>query len=245
MKMKSIKLTTGAIGLALFALGVANGCSGSKNDGASQRQTTQTLYNKYGGKTGVMKINDDAAAILIADCVENPYFTMIVNFDNQDVDGQGHGANGHDTADRLLSCLDAQLTTAMGGPATYLGTAAASAPSRSNPSQTYNCADMTTIHNGLGIPAGVFDQFVSDFGQALKKNGVSDADATRLATALVGLKTTVVAPEGEQQNFNYQPGQPSMPPGYSCSVAAGASPGPSASPSASPSGMPEMPGMPM
>jgi hypothetical protein len=216
---------------------VFSGCSGSSNNNSSQPGQAQTLYDKYGGAPTIQKVVSDAGAALLADCVENPFFTTTINFDNVDVDGNGHGANGHDTLDRLESCLVSQFTAAFGGPSSYSGSATVTGvPSLANPSQTYNCEDMTTAHTGLGIPPAVFDQFITDVGSVLASNGVQEQDITTVATALMGFKPNIVAPVAQQVNYDYQPGQPTTPAGVACTIAAPSpSPSPSVSPSPSPS----------
>ena len=67
----------------------------------------------------------------------------------------------------------------MGGPATY--------PGVNDMGDT--CADMQSIHNGLGIPGDVFDKFVMDLGGVLIADGVADADIATIAGAVTGTKT--------------------------------------------------------
>jgi len=241
------KLKMEVLGIGLIALSGAAGCSSNDSSApvpASAGTAPTSLYNKYGGAPTVQKIVNDAVTVLIADCVENPYFTNnVINFDNVNADGDGHGTNGHDTVDRLQSCLVAQFTAALGGPSTYAGTATTSVASLSIPGQVYDCEDMTAIHGDLGIPVAVFDQFISDLGGVLAKDGVSNADINTIATGLMGFQPVIVASPGAQAYYNYQPGQPASMPSQACSVASpspmpSSSPTPSPSPSVSPSPSP-------
>jgi hypothetical protein len=224
-------------GLTVLLVGILSGCTNGGRARSLQRQAGapgESLYDKYGGQKAVHKIVDDTVNAVIADCVQNPYFTDdVINFDDANADGQGHGDNGHDTADRLKSCLDAQFTAALGGPSKYTGNSKTTVPSRINPNQTYECGDMMTVHAQLGIPSSVFDQFVSDVGTVLAQNGMSQADIETVATTLVGLEPTIVASPGAERTYNYQPGEPSNPPGVACSVIP--SPGPSETPDPEPS----------
>ena len=141
------------------------------------------------------------------------------NFDDVNLNGKGHGANGHDTVDRLKSCLDAQFTAAFGGPSPYNGTKTVSGiASRTLPNQTYDCEDMTATHADIGVNPGAFDQFIADVGSVLRKDGVADADISSIATALMGSKPQIVAPADTQKHFNFQPGDPTNQPAVACTV---------------------------
>ena len=71
----------------------------------------------------------------------------------------------------------------MGGPGTY--------PGVNDMGQT--CESMAAIHAGLGIPGPVFDKFVADLGGVLAADGVSAADVSTIAGAVMGTKTDIVA----------------------------------------------------
>lgn len=219
-----ITFSAGAITIALgaFVITSCGSSNGSQSGSPGQRQA-QSLYDKYGGQATVRKIVDEAVTGVIADCTQNPFFTQdVINFDNVQVDGNGHGANGHDTADRFKSCLDAQFTAALGGPSPYTGaTTVSGIPSRSIPGQTYDCEDMATAHSrNIGVNPAVFDQFITDVGVVLKRNGVSDADINTIAKSLMGLKPQIVAPPAEQRFYNFQPGDPTNQPALACSIPA-------------------------
>ena len=143
--------------------------SGGTGGGATGGATEQpSLYQKYGA--AIPKVVDDAVAGVLADCEIAPYFAVV-------------GTSGHDSVARLKSCLRLQFTALFGGPATY--------PGVNDEGDT--CADMATIHAGLGIPPAVFDKFVMDFGGVLKADGVADADIATIATAVTGIKSQIAS----------------------------------------------------
>ena len=146
------------------ATGGGGGGTGTGSGGAGG----QTLYQKYGA--AIPAVVDDAVAGVLADCEIAPYFAVV-------------GQSGHDSVARLKSCLRLQFTVLMGGPGSYPGVN----------DQGDTCADMTSIHAGLGIPGPVFDKFVMDFGGVLKTDGVADADIATIAGAVTGLKSQIVA----------------------------------------------------
>jgi hypothetical protein len=174
----TIRASGWAVTLTLFAAFGA-GC-GSSNDstgtggagggggGAAGGSGGQTLYAKYGA--AIPKVVDDAVAGVLADCAISPYFAVV-------------GTSGHDTADRIKSCLRLQFTVLMGGPGTY--------PGVNDMGQT--CVSMAAIHAGLGIPGAVFDKFVADLGGVLAADGVSMADVSTIAGAVMGTKTDIVS----------------------------------------------------
>ena len=217
----SINFVTPLFLLSLLAAISAVSLVGCDDDTTTPAPTqpgqTTNLYKKYGGQPTVTKIVDDAVVALVADCSQNPYFTTVLD------------TTGHDSTDRLKSCLDLFFNSALGGGATYPG------PStyRNAPPGGYQCESMTAIHADLGIPSEVFDQFVTDLGAVLKKNGFQDADITTVATELNGLKSQVVTESGKEQTYDYTP---TNPPGNGCTIVP--SPSPSASASASPSPSP-------
>jgi hypothetical protein len=169
--MKLTTRTGAGLAAGLLAATLAGvGCSSSTGapTGAGGTGGGQTLYDKYG--SAIPTVVDDAVAGLLADCSIAPYFAVV-------------GTTGHDSVNRLKSCLRLQFTALFGGPATY--------PGVNDAGDT--CISMTAIHTGLQIPADVFDKFVMDFGGVLKADGVADADITTIATAVTGLKSQVVS----------------------------------------------------
>jgi len=142
------------------ATGGTTGAGGAGGEGV--------LFMKYGA--AIPKVVDDAVAGLTADCELAPYFAVV-------------GATGHDSVNRLKSCLRLQFTALFGGPASYPGV----------DDEGDTCVSMTQIHAGLDIPADKFDRFVTDFGAVLKADGVADADIATIATAVMGLQSQVVS----------------------------------------------------
>lgn len=153
----------GLIGLMAFAV---MACSSDK---APTSPSTPSLYTKYGGAATIQKVVDDAVTGVLADPVVAPFFAVI-------------GQPGHDSANRLKSCLRLQFTAVFGGPATY--------PGRND--QGDQCQDMVTSHAGLAITGPVFDRFITDLTGVLAADGVSQADIATIAPTLVGLKSQIV-----------------------------------------------------
>jgi hypothetical protein len=147
-------------------VGGASGAAGGAGGGADAG--FGPLYVKYG--SAIPKVVDDAVAGVLADCVETPYFAVV-------------GTSGHDSVARIKSCLRLQFTALMGGPAHYPGVN----------DQGDTCADMQSIHDGLGIPGDVFDKFVMDLGGVLLADGVSQEDVGTIAAAVAPLKGQIVA----------------------------------------------------
>ncbi len=148
--------------------GMGQGQSGSGGAAGPSDAGYGPLYVKYGA--AIPKVVDDAVAGVLADCVETPYFAVV-------------GTSGHDSVARIKSCLRLQFTAVMGGPATY--------PGVNDMGET--CADMQSIHDGLGIPGDVFDKFVMDLGGVLIADGVSQEDVGTIAAAVAPLKGQIVA----------------------------------------------------
>lgn len=148
----------------------ASASTGTTGSGASA-SSGASLYAKYGGATTVKKLVDDVVAAEMADCEVAPYFTKTL------------GTPGHDGAERVKSCLRLELTALMGGPARYPGKTA----------EGYTCRDMAHTHANLGIPAGAFDAFITDFAGALSSDGLSPEDVRKISTALLGTKPHVVS----------------------------------------------------
>lgn len=171
-----------AVPLALALAAAAGGCSSSGEmsgmggataggaGGGAGGGAAQTLYDKYGGAATIAKVVDDAVGGVLGDCELTPYFAVV-------------GQSGHDSAERLKSCLRLQFTALMGGPATY--------PGMNDHGDT--CVDMRSIHAGLGIPGRVFDKFMVDLAGVLAADGVSQADITTMASALNGIKGDVTS----------------------------------------------------
>jgi truncated hemoglobin YjbI len=176
-KIFIILASVGSVGL-IVACGSGGGPSGNQEQpqfAGAQAATGGSLYDKYGGQPTIQKVVDDAVTGVLADPVVAPFFGFI-------------GQPGHDSADRLKSCLDLQFTALFGGPATYPGIS----HFRSAPPEGYQCEDMRAAHNGLNIPGNVFDKFVADLTGVMKADGVSDADIATLAPQLAAIRTPTV-----------------------------------------------------
>jgi hypothetical protein len=217
-------------GLALSATPMM-GCSDntSSSPAAESSGHARTLYTKYGGQATVNTVVSQVVAAVIADCSQNPYFTTVLD------------TNGHDTTDKLTSCLELYFNSALGGGATYPGISTYG----NAPQGGYQCEDLTAIHAGLGITPDVFDQFVVDVSTVLKQNGVSDVDITTITNSLNGAQAQVVSPVNEQVTYDYTPENPvnngcTASPSPSPSVSPSPSPSPSVSPAPSPSPSPSV-----
>jgi hypothetical protein len=154
-------------------------CGGGDDDPMPKAQFAQNqdIWMALGGDAkapaAVAKVVDDAAAGLLADPKEAPYFAVV-------------GTTGHDSVDRLKACLRLQFNAVLGGPYTYPGPVTAD-------NTTVQCEDMVAAHKDLGIPGCVFDQFMVDLAAVMKQDGVPDAYINRVAPTLVGLKGDIVS----------------------------------------------------
>lgn len=155
-------------------------CGGSSNQAPAatvQYPQNQDIWQALGGDANapaaVSKVVNDAVAGLLADPKEAPYFANL-------------GKPGHDTANRLVACLNLQFDAVLGGPYSYPGNVTADG-------STQMCQDMSTAHNDVGVPGCVFDEFITDLAAVLQADGLSSAYINRVAPTLVGLKTQVVS----------------------------------------------------
>ncbi len=159
------KTCVGAGLVATLAIGIT-ACNDSKSP---TDPSGQSLYDKYGGAPTIRKVVDDAVTGLLADPVEAPFFAVL-------------GQPGHDTPERLKSCLRLQFTAVFGGPATY--------PGRND--QGDMCEDMVTAHSDTAVTGPVFDRFITDLTSVLAADGVSQTDISAVAPTLLGLKSQIV-----------------------------------------------------
>src|SRR5258705_7021320 len=90
-------------------------------------------------------------------------------------------AAGHPNADQVEECLTNQLGSAAGGPETYPVKLGADHGS-------WQCRDMATIHQSMGISSATFDKFVMIAAAKLTSLGVSSADVATIGTVLNGAK---------------------------------------------------------
>ena len=156
------------LGLVLAAA-LAGGITACDDSKSPTTPSDQSLYDKYGGAPTIRKVVDDAVTGVLADPIVAPFFAVI-------------GQPGHDSPERLKSCLRLQFTAVFGGPATY--------PGRND--QGDMCEDMTTAHADTGVTGPVFDRFITDLTGVLAADGVSQADISAVAPTLLGLKSQIV-----------------------------------------------------
>jgi hypothetical protein len=169
-----------AAATALCACATTNEGSAPAADNAAA--PGPSLYDKYGGAPTVRKVVHDVAMTVFRDCHLAPYLSVV-------------GKPGHASPDRLESCLVLQFSALMGGKDAngklfrYPGRAV----SLSDPANSYDCQDMTTVHAEVGIPGPAYDQFLTDLVSALQADGMSSADIQLLAPHIIGLKPQVVS----------------------------------------------------
>ncbi len=82
----------------------------------------------------------------------------------------------------ILDCFTNLLANAAGGPEEYPFTT----------DTGFECRDMKTAHQTLGIGAGTFDKFVGIAATVLTDAGVSDDDVATIGDVLNGTKTQIV-----------------------------------------------------
>ena len=156
------------IGLAIAVSVIGVGCDHSNMTPTMPTPTT-SLFTRYGGAPTIAKVVNDAVTGVLADPVEAPFFAAL-------------GQPGHDTPERLKSCLRLQFTAVFGGPATYPGV----------DDLGDQCRDMTAAHATVGVTGPVFDRFITDLTGVLTADGVSQTDIATLAPTLAGLKSPIV-----------------------------------------------------
>ncbi len=133
----------------------------------------QALGGDSAAPATVSKVVNDAVSGLLADPKEAPYFANL-------------GKPGHDTANRLVACLNLQFDAVLGGPYVYPDYVTADGT-------TQLCDDMSSAHSDVGVPGCVFDQFITDLAAVLQADGLPVADINRVAPTLVGLKPQIVS----------------------------------------------------
>ncbi|MGA7120279.1 MAG: hypothetical protein WBY94_09290 [Polyangiaceae bacterium] len=134
-----------------------------------------TLYGRLGGHAGIRgAVNAIVGAELQNADIASYFFFQA-----------GAPGNGHPTADQIEECFTDLVGSAAGGPETYPTTITGDAGS-------YTCRSMQAIHAPLLISGGTFDKFVMIAGQTLTSAGVSSADVTTLAGALIATKSQIV-----------------------------------------------------
>ncbi len=142
---------------------------------SSAPNLNQTLYEKYGGYAVVKKIVDDTNAILTVDPVMAPFLVT-------------ESSDDQATSDRVLSCLDQQFSSLLGGPYTY--------PSishfRAAPEEGYDCEEFPFIQPDLSASAEGFDRFMVILSDVLKRHGVEPQDVDTIARSIAGLRNNLV-----------------------------------------------------
>jgi hypothetical protein len=135
-----------------------------------------TLYDRLGGHAGIRSaVNAIVAAELQNQDIASYFFFQ----------GRAPG-NGHPTPDQIEECFTVLVGQAAGGPETYPATITTEAGA-------YTCRSMQDIHAPLLISGGTFDTFIMIAGATLASAGVSSADVSTLASALVATKPQIVA----------------------------------------------------
>jgi len=165
------------------------GGGGTGSDGGGGG-TTGSLYERLGGHAGIASAVDAIVTQELADPEIASYFYYQV---------QSPVAAGHPSADQIKACLVNQLGNAAGGPEQYPGTPA--------DNKGFQCRGMHEAHASLGIPAGVFDKFVTIAAGVLKSAKVSDDDIATVGSVLTGTKGSVVQDTSRDGGaFNKAPG---------------------------------------
>ena len=144
-------------------------------DTGSAETGGSTLYGRLGGHAGIR----GAVNAIVAAELQNADIASYFFFQ------PGAPGNGHPTADQIEECFTDLVGAAAGGPETYPATLTGDAGS-------YTCRSMQDIHAPLLISGGTFDTFNMIAGQTLTSAGVSSADVTTLAGALIATKSQIV-----------------------------------------------------
>jgi hypothetical protein len=168
-----------ALLVSTIAITAAPGCSSKEatpvapDSGAPDAAAT-TLYQRLGGNSGIA----GAVDAIVADEVKDAEIAATF-VDN------GTPKAGHPSVAQIKKCLVNQLGAAAGGTERYPGVPADNAG--------WQCRDMKTSHEFLGIKAELFDKFVTIAGGTLKRLGVADADIAVVASVLNSTKSDIVA----------------------------------------------------
>lgn len=118
--------------------------SGGGGASSSSGSATLSLYQRLGEEAGLKTFVD----ALVAEELKNADIASYFFF--QSAGAGGGPAAGHPSVSQIKGCLVAQLGNAVGGPQSYPATV-----------EGHLCRDMAAAHVSLGIPGGVFDQFIA------------------------------------------------------------------------------------
>lgn len=127
----------------------------------------QSLFDKYGGYNAIKHLVDDTSAALIVDPITAPFLIIA-------------GPSGQETPDKLLSCLDQQFSSLLGGPFRYPGIS----HFRSAPEEGYACQEMPYSAKSS---TEAFDRFMVILSDVLKRNGFESEDIDVIARGFAGL----------------------------------------------------------
>ncbi|QDK38712.1 hypothetical protein [Bdellovibrio sp. NC01] len=130
----------------------------------------RSLYEKYGGYQTIKKIVDDTGAALLLDPVTAPFL----------LSGSTSEA---DSFDRVLSCLDQQFSSLMGGPYNYPDVSYF----RGAPNEGYSCYEIKSLQSNFNLSPEVYDRFMVILIDVLRSNGVSNNDV-KLITEQMNLQ---------------------------------------------------------
>lgn len=124
----------------------------------------RSLYEKYGGYQTIKKIVDDTGAALLLDPITAPYLLAGSSSDAE-------------SFDRILSCMDQQFSSLMGGPYNYPDISYF----RGAPNEGYSCYEIKALQSGFNLSPEVFDRFIVILIDVLRKNGMTNDDVKLIA----------------------------------------------------------------
>jgi hemoglobin len=135
-----------------------------------------TIYQRVGRKPAITAVTNDFVGRVVADPAINGYFL------NNTVD-----------AVRLTTCLVRQVCAVTGGPCRY-GEGVEAELDRDGDGAADVCADMTSVHLGLGISQNDYNDLAGHLVGALSDAGVAQADIDTIAAVLTdpGFVSTIV-----------------------------------------------------
>ena len=159
--------------------------TGTMSSTSTGTSTTQmSLFQRLGGEKGLTEAVDAVVVKELADPEIALYFsTALLGLYDGGADAGAPGPN----ADQVKRCLVLQLAAATGEPGyTYPVKLADAAPLNG-----YQCRDMKSSHDGLGIDGASFDKFVMIAGTTLTAAEIAPDDVTVVAGVLNGTKPDI------------------------------------------------------